>query len=127
MSFSFSTPNPLILKHVQSDFCGAKIIVSALASSKEAKQVRFPRSKRKRIRRKWKKDRRNWISISKPGIWQLSNGSIIMDPLSYLKLQESLRKAQPTPPSPLTMEGFLDDLRSITRPTRSPSLFDRRF
>lgn len=119
MSSSDATSNSLILKGGVSALYGARIIVSDLASPKESKQVRFPRSKRKRIRRKWEKDRRNWVTTSKPGIWKLADGSFVMDPASYAKLQESLKEApliRTTLPPPFTMEGFLDDLRSITRP-----------
>lgn len=45
------------LAHVLS---GVELHVSASLPSDRWVQVRFPRSKRKRIRKKWRKDERNW-------------------------------------------------------------------
>jgi len=45
-------------------------------------QYRFPRSKKKRIRKKWRKDRRNWKNAHVPKIY-IINGMIVMDPVSY--------------------------------------------
>lgn len=41
---------------------GMEIIVDEQMGRRRA-QVRFPRSKRKRVRKKWRRDKRNWIAV----------------------------------------------------------------
>lgn len=125
MSFSDTTFGNLPLKGVESAFYGLKIIVSELASPKEMKQIRFPKSKRKRIRKKWAKVQRNWIPTWKPAVWQLHDGTFVMDPGSYSRLQEGLKHKQEAvvEDHPFSLRSFLADLHSITNPAPSP-LFD---
>ena len=58
-------------------------------------QVRFPRTKKKRIRRKWAKDRRNYVSVPDPARCYLVGPSplscvMICNPLGFLELQREL-------------------------------------
>ena len=111
---SAATSDPYTLTGVFSALCGPTIIVSKFAGSSETKQTRFPRSKRKRIRRKWAKDRRNYTTVSLPGICQLPDGTFVMDPVSYAKLQEEIAKESPLQPErSFAQERFFSDLQSI--------------
>ena len=56
----------------------------------ERYQFRFPRSKRKRIQRKWAKDPRNWRTRHVPKVYNMG-GRFVMDPISYRNLQRELR------------------------------------
>ena len=59
------------------DICGIKLMTTGLdrmllyaagdgLPCAEWKQVRFPRSKKKRIRKKWRKDEGNWRLVPRP-------------------------------------------------------------
>ncbi len=56
-------------------------------------QVRFPRSKRKRIRKKWRKDARNWAWREFPAIFHMYPGStkefVMVDPQTLRELDEN--------------------------------------
>jgi hypothetical protein len=70
-------------------FSGPEIVVTEMCG-KEAKQVRLPRSKRRRIQKKWRADRRNWSTPSwKPFCAQVG-GRIICDPATYAKIAEQI-------------------------------------
>lgn len=43
-----------------------QLVESFLMVETNGRQVRFPRSKKRRIRRKWAKDRRNWVFETEP-------------------------------------------------------------
>lgn len=51
----------------------------------DRKQTRFPRSKCKRIRRKWSKMERNWVTTMKRVIMRVGN-DYVCDPLTYATL-----------------------------------------
>ena len=53
-------------------------------------QVRFPRSKKKRIRKKWRKDSRNFRIVEKPWPAYLANGTLFCHTSTYLALKRSL-------------------------------------
>jgi len=55
---------------------GFRIIDSGFLN--EMKQIRFPRSKKKRIRKKWRKDSRNWKSVPLNEVFQLGKDTLIM-------------------------------------------------
>jgi len=46
---------------------GVNVVISEMLP-KEWRQVRFPRTKRKRIRKKWRKDLRNWAMVETMGL-----------------------------------------------------------
>lgn len=52
-------------------------------------QFRFPRSKRKRIRKKWAKNQRNWRMVYVPQIYRMGD-AFIMDPVSYECVQREM-------------------------------------
>ena len=54
------------------------------------KQVRFPRSKKRRIRRKWAKNQKNWKDIPQSNYY-ICNGSIIAHPEIIEQLKEQLK------------------------------------
>jgi hypothetical protein len=62
-----------------------------LPCKKEWRQVRFPKSKRKRIRKKWAKDnRRNWALVDvEPVIMQI-NGAIYCNQLGYDQIKRGI-------------------------------------
>jgi hypothetical protein len=55
----------------------------------ERLQVKFPRSKKKRIRRKWAKDQRNWKTVPQ-GVVYVVDGRMVMHPDLAGKLAEEL-------------------------------------
>ena len=57
---------------------------------KEWKQVRFPKSKRKRIRKKWRKDRGNWAMVETVAM-MVVNGQHWVSPKMYATLQRTLK------------------------------------
>lgn len=52
-------------------------------------QFRFPRSKRRRIRAKWRKDRRNWKRIPTGEVYQIGD-TLYMHPDMMAKLAEKI-------------------------------------
>lgn len=65
------------------DYRGIRIFQSIYCVSE--KQTRFPRSKRKRIRKKWAKDKRNWTL--KPAAYML-HGELHCHPDIYRQLSK---------------------------------------
>ena len=60
----------------------------------ETKQVRFPRSKRKRIRKKWARDGRNW-ETKKVSYMVVMGGSVMMSQDSIDRLFAALPVVRP--------------------------------
>lgn len=71
------------------NFGGVDIVVSHDLGHIEHYQFRFPRSKRKRIRRKWAKNPRNWMTRHVPKVFQIGN-RFVMDPVSYANFQKMI-------------------------------------
>ncbi len=65
-------------------YSGFKIIESSTLVIKY--QYRFPKSKRRRIRKKWKKDLKNWRTKADPQYYFLNN-QIICHPVMTEKLR----------------------------------------
>ena len=57
----------------------------------ETMQYRFPRSKKRRIRRKWQKDRRNWKSVPKLRAYQIGD-TIYMHPDVLNRLTQEIAR-----------------------------------
>ena len=57
------------------------------------KQFRFPKSKRRRIRKKWQKDSKNFRTVPRTDFLILNN-AIICHPLMARKLRKTLQKQQ---------------------------------
>jgi len=57
-------------------------------------QVIFPRSKKKRIQKKFSKNQKNYKNVPKDYILQIGNDSLIMHPVVWEKLQRELRKKE---------------------------------
>lgn len=53
-------------------------------------QVRFPRSKKQRIRKKWRKDSRNFRIVEKPWPAYMMNGTLFCHTLTALAIQRRL-------------------------------------
>jgi hypothetical protein len=71
-------------------FTGLKIFPDRYMT--ERKQVRFPRSKKIRIRRKWAKNLKNWGEVPSTKIWRMGD-CLIMHPAMIEKLQRKLPAA----------------------------------
>ena len=67
------------------------VIVSHNLNDREHRQVRFPRSKRRRIRKKWSKNPRNWRTTIKPVSYVLGARTLVCNPVAYAALQRGLR------------------------------------
>jgi len=82
---------------------GIDIVVSEYLDDTRRAQVRFPRSKRKRIRKKWRKDPRNWKTWRVPVLLRYTPPSlfggttaprIVTNDLGYAQLVAALTAAQ---------------------------------
>ena len=60
-------------------FFGLDVIVSRNLDDTRTKQVRFPRSKKKRIKKKWRRDPGNWITYRVPVGYRMGNRLIVND------------------------------------------------
>lgn len=68
------------------DFTGLKIITSEHAQTWHREQVRFPRSKKARIRRKWSKQEKNFRSGMQPSCFRMGD-NLICHPSIAAQLQ----------------------------------------
>lgn len=87
LSVNGGPPSPLL---------GVQVRVMSLMPA-EWEQVRFPRSKKKRIRKKWRKDRRNWRQLPEPARCYLVGPSplscvMICNPLGFAEMQAELER-----------------------------------
>jgi len=87
--------NPLELdriKDMAGVFDSVDIVVSShLPCRKEWIQIRFPKSRRKRIRKKWAKDkRRNWSYEDTEPVYMHLNGQILTNRLGYERIKKGL-------------------------------------
>jgi hypothetical protein len=71
---------------VRDPFYGLRIVTSVLMADRE--QFRFPRSKRKRIRKKWAKKAENWKCVPWEKAYQIGD-TLHMHP----QMAEQLRRA----------------------------------
>jgi len=67
---------------------GVQIVESILAV--ERRQVRFPRTKKRRIQQKWRKDERNWFS--KPCAYLVADLGLVCHPLIAERLRRMARQ-----------------------------------
>jgi len=99
---------------------GLKVIVEPALEAKQWRQVRFPKSKKRRIRKKWAKRRKNWglVDSGKPAIVQTAD-AIYVSPTVYAKLKRDPRLAELNGPARvITIPQFDPPMMSMTPPTR---------
>ena len=65
----------------------------------EHKQVRFPRSKKRRIRKKWAKRPENWRSVPQDKAYQIGD-TLVMHPAMLERLKKQLASISATPAPP---------------------------
>ena len=65
---------------------GIKIIASTLCMTRQ--QYRFPRSKKKRMQKKWRKDQSNWRE--QPAMYMIGNGDVVAHPEIVRKIQHQI-------------------------------------
>jgi hypothetical protein len=70
---------------------GLKIIVSPLAYRTERKQIRFPRTKKRCIQKKWRKQDRNFLITHIPQAYKIAE-TLICHPSIYNQLKEICRQ-----------------------------------
>ena len=68
---------------------GIKVIVNE--NMADWKQVKFPRSKKRRIRKKWAKDRKNYRLIPWETVYQMGD-TVVMHPMMLARLKKELDK-----------------------------------
>ena len=72
---------------------GMKVVTNWTMADRTARQVRFPRSKKKRIRKKWSKERRNWSVIITPWTRALKLGdTLFMHPEMLARLEAEIAR-----------------------------------
>ncbi len=69
---------------------GMEIRTSTLAVTSQ--QSRFPRTKKKRIQKKWKKDQRNYTR--KPGMIMIGNTIALVHPAIYPHLVDAVKRQE---------------------------------
>ncbi len=69
-------------------FGTVELLPNPIVTPAMREQFRFPRSKKKRIRKKWRKRRENWRAMSVA--YRLPGGQLIMHPSVYAQLQVEL-------------------------------------
>jgi hypothetical protein len=65
---------------------GIEIRTSPFALTRE--QIRFPRTKKKRIQKKWSKDKRNFTD--RPGMYLIGSNIAVAHPEIYRKLKNTI-------------------------------------
>ena len=74
---------------------GVKVYRSENAFPRVWRQVRRPRSKCKRIRKKWRKDLRNWAMVDDgPQMWQTPWG-LVVNETAWLRIQRMIAWGAP--------------------------------
>lgn len=73
-------------------FAGLRVVESEFAVDR--RQVRFPRSRRRRIRQKWAKDESNFTS--KPAMYRFADGTVLVHPILARQLRNQLEREQET-------------------------------
>lgn len=71
-------------------FPGVQIVESILAVDR--RQVRFPRTKKRRIQKKWQKQERNWRST--PAAFLLEGHTLYCHPVVARQLRDQLRREE---------------------------------
>lgn len=130
-----------------SPFLGIPVIVDKMLDEVGASrvQVRFPRSKKKRIRKKWAKDPRNWRTDLRPYVLLLNPGpsaSVLCNTPGFVEVRKQIEeqaaasfgvpaeilgdgdKCNFASTRPLSPEEMLRQLASIPRRPRPRPLFD---
>ena len=77
-----------------SNLMGLEIIVNPLGETYKQEQVRFPRSKKRRIRKKWSKCARNFRSVHEPSFYRIGN-RLICGPRSLAVLNAACESGTP--------------------------------
>jgi len=67
---------------------GVKVFTDSGLSIRE--QFRFPRSKRKRIKKKWRKQRGNWRNNPDPNVYCVGRDVMVMHPAVAHKIEDKL-------------------------------------
>ena len=86
-----ATPEDAIKDPPITNLCGMPIIISDfLGNHCEWRQVRFPRSKKKRIRKKWAKQskHRQMVRWQEPVGYVFMNKTLIMNSTAYVSLRK---------------------------------------
>jgi hypothetical protein len=70
----------------------SKVYVSPYLPTMKLVQVKFPKSKKKRIRKKWSKQRKNFTHIScEDEIYKLADNSFMVSPRIYQMIKDKTK------------------------------------
>jgi hypothetical protein len=88
-----------------------KVVASPFLNITERVQVRFPRSKKRRIRKKWTRRQRNWRTVEAHRAFMVRD-TLVCHPSIVAKLQERVKRrveasffGAPTPPPQSAEKG----------------------
>ena len=72
------------------DLYGLRIVTDSMMSKRI--QFRFPRSKKRRMRKKWTKNQKNWKTIPLDTIYRMGD-TLIMHPMMTERLKKEIKNA----------------------------------
>ena len=73
-------------------FCGLQVTTNPHMT--ERIQTKFPRSKKRRIRKKWSKNQKNWTTRPVDKVYQMGN-TLIMHPEIFERLRREVKDIYP--------------------------------
>ena len=102
---------------------GLQIIPDRLMEDRVWTQVRFPRSKKKRIRRKWAKQRKNFREVVTPWDKAFQIGNHLMrHPTMLERLEKAMGEMPAPPPKPFGLGAIYPDWPPQVSTGDTPSL-----
>ena len=79
----------MLFPDIPNNLAGFKVLTNPYMATTEYRQVRFPRSKKRRIRRKWAKQAKNFRTVDVANVFAMGN-TLVMHPATLEKLKEKL-------------------------------------
>lgn len=96
---------------IMAEFMGLEVLPSPYMT--EYTQVRYPKSKRKRIQKKFRKDASNWDSLPSRKIMRMGR-TLVMHPQTLLKLQEEVHSQPLLSPLVQQIRPLMEEAREYS-------------
>lgn len=89
--------NQIPIREVMGDIFGMRVCQSPHIPRFQMKQVKFPKTKRKRIQKKWKKDNTNFKQIPIKHGYILNNNTLVIHPDDLHNIKHMIKPNQGIP------------------------------